>query len=491
MYIYQLPFEVNKELCRLLDSDDNWKELAGVHMKYSPFDVNEIEQVAKRQASSPTAQLFIQWGQLNHRVEELFILLYRMKHIPALRCLVPVVDSRFHRLLSKQDSSKGVRCNDTAGINENANQQTAKADENYSSIPIPVMLIQKGIQIPVSSKVSNGVSPNDESSVDTSTNNTSTNDTKPSGLDDELIKKISAIPMVDYEELKIATNNWSDNNLLGRGGFGQVYKGVWKLSAVAVKRLRNNDGRSNKELIGEMCLNQYRHDNILPLYGYSLGGPEACLVYQYMAGGSLEQRLRCKTIHPPLTWSQRYKIAHGVARGLQYLHTMAGTPLIHGDIKPANILLDQCIMPKIGDFGLARKGPYGEERTHLKVSRVHGTRPYLPDEYLRSHYLSPAVDVFSYGVVMLELATALPAMERTRAVQLLSDFMHLQNREGVDFATLEDRNIRGTPNSNPTLCREFAAIGLHCTQYNRQERPTMLEVYKRLDGMNLPEKYYP
>ncbi|XP_068625595.1 serine/threonine-protein kinase pelle [Battus philenor] len=484
MYIYELPFEVNKELCRLLDNDDEWKTLAGVHMKYSPFEVNEIEQVAKRQASSPTAQLFIRWGQLNHRVEELFILLYRMKHVPALRCLVPVVDNRFHRLLSKYDN-KGDKSKDVS--NDIAIQETAKAEGTCSSIPIPVMLMQKGIDN-IHSKETNGPSSNVESNTESSMDNSSCTGPKPPGLDDELIKKISAIPMVHYEELKAATDNWNDSNLLGKGGFGQVYKGVWKLSAVAVKRLLNNDWKNNKELIGEMCLNQYRHDNILPLYGYSLGGPEACLVYQYMAGGSLEKRLRCKTGHPPLTWSQRYKIAHGVARGLQYLHTMAGTPLIHGDIKPANILLDQCIMPKIGDFGLARKGPYGEERTHLKVSRVHGTRPYLPDEYLRSHYLSPAVDVFSYGVVMLELATALPAMDRTRRFQLLKDYiLYLQDRESIDLGTLEDRNLRGTPLSNVELCCEFISIGLHCTQYDRQQRPTMLRVYKRLDALATPE----
>ncbi|CAH2059457.1 unnamed protein product, partial [Iphiclides podalirius] len=598
-------------------------------MKYTPFNVIEIEQKAKQTMSSPTEQLFITWGQINHRVEELFILLHRMKHVPALRCLAPVVDSRFHRLLSKHENNKDGSSKDSEGDDQNGNQETAKVDGRNTSLPLPVMLLQKGINF-MPSKAQNGATvSNDESTDESSTNNTSTSEAKPTGFDDELLKKISAIPMMQYEELKVATDNWSESNLLGKGGFGQVYKGVWKLSAVAVKRLRSNDGRSNRELIGEMCLNQYRHDNILPLYGYSLGGPEACLVYQYMAGGSLERRLRCKTEHPPLTWWQRYKIAHGVARGLQYLHTMAGTPLIHGDIKPGNILLDQCIMPKIGDFGLARKGPYGEERTHLKVSRVHGTRPYLPDEYLRSHYLSPAVDVFSYGVVMLEMATALPAMDRSRPAQLLSDYMHLRHREGADLgninlisrsrpaqmlsdymrlrhregadlatdrsrpaqmlsdymrlrhregadlgninlisrllrfffaelsatdrsrpaqmlsdymrlrhregadlgninlisrllrfffaelsatdrsrpaqmlsdymrlrhrdgadmAMLEDGNIRGTPSSNPPLCLEFIRIGLHCTQYNRQERPTMLEVYKRLDSMNIPENY--
>lgn len=299
------------------------------------------------------------------------------------------------------------------------------------------------------------------------------------------MRNVAAIPKVSYEELTEATDNWNEKNLLGKGGFGQVFKGEWKHLPVAVKRLRDNDGRY-RELIREMALNQYRHDNILPLYGYSLGGPEECLVYQLMSGGSLEQRLRGKTNDPPLSWPERYWIAHGVARGLQFLHNMAGTPLIHGDIKPANILLDQCCMPKIGDFGLARKAPHREEKTHMKVTRVYGTGPYLPDEYLRSHCLSPAVDVFSYGVVIEEIATALPALSRTRSVQLLSAYMYEQTRRNIDMALLEDPGLRDTRNSNPAMCREFIAIGMHCTRYLRRERPTMLEVYKRLDQTKLP-----
>ncbi|KAH9635772.1 hypothetical protein HF086_011305 [Spodoptera exigua] len=231
--------------------------------------------------------------------------------------------------------------------------------------------------------------------------------------DNEFLKNVSAIPKMSYEDLKEATNNWSESNLLGRGGFGQVFK-----------------------------------------------GPEACLVYQLMGGGSLEQRLRMKTHHPPLTWTQRYNIAHGVARGLQFLHTMAGTPLIHGDIKPANILLDTCLMPKIGDFGLARKGPYGDDRTHVKVS--------------------------NYGVVVVEMATALPANDKTRPEQFLSMYIHQLYNRGLDMATLEDPVLLGTNQSNPAMCLAFIAIGLHCTKYARHQRPTMLEVYKKLNDMKGP-----
>ncbi|XP_039760740.1 serine/threonine-protein kinase pelle isoform X2 [Pararge aegeria] len=478
MYIYELPYDINKELCRLLDNDEDWKELAD-HMGYKAFDVNEIQQIAKRQEISPTGQLLTQWSQLNHKVEELFMLLYRMKYITALRCLKPVVDKPFHRLLQKHDS-KTLKERHSLSYDENLNKQkTQKVNGSEFSIPLPVMLYEERHQLPTRSD-NNVVTTQTESSNTESTKNTSSTHGKPDKFNDEFLRNVSAIPLLKYEDLREATKNWSESNLLGKGGFGQVFKGEWKLSLVAVKKLSSNDAQ-NKELIGEMCLNQYRHDNILPLYGYSLGGPEACLVYQFMAGGSLEQRLRHKSAHPPLTWLQR---------GLQYLHTMVGTPLIHGDIKPANILLDQCTKPKIGDFGLARKGPYGEDRTHLKVSRVHGTRPYLPDEYLRSRCLSPAVDVFSYGVVMIEMATTLPALDRSRSVSLLSDYTHQLAREGVDFASLEDRSLQAIQNSNPQLCREFVSIGLHCTKYMRQERPTMFDVYKTLDAIDLPGKNF-
>lgn len=123
-----------------------------------------------------------------------------------------------------------------------------------------------------------------------------------------------------------------------------------------------------QQSLGELrILNAVRHDNILPLYGYSLGGDFPCLVYQFMPNGSLEDRLLCRQGTYPLNWEQRFNIARGTARGLQFLHTMGDKPLIHGDIKSANILLDKNFEPKIGDFGLAREGPQ-THYTHLKVS---------------------------------------------------------------------------------------------------------------------------
>lgn len=168
----------------------------------------------------------------------------------------------------------------------------------------------------------------------------------------------SRIPTILYSDLALATGFWSKENILGRGGFGTVFKGRWKYTDVAIKKIeyKSDDMKKNakvqlKQSFNELrYLNSCRHDNVLPLYGYSIDGPEPCLVYQFMAGGSLERRLHVKTAGH-LTFGQRKRITLGTARGLQYLHTyLNGKPLIHGDIKPANILLDPCCMPKIGEI---------------------------------------------------------------------------------------------------------------------------------------------
>lgn len=140
-----------------------------------------------------------------------------------------------------------------------------------------------------------------------------------------------------------------------------VYKGKWKCTDVAIKKMHYKDGQSKEANLVQMKqslnvlrhLNSFRHDNILPVYGYSLNGVDSCLVYQLMLGGSLEHRLFFSPQKPPLFWRQRITIAQGAARGLQFLHAVCDVPLIHGDIKSANILLDSCCQARISDFGLA------------------------------------------------------------------------------------------------------------------------------------------
>lgn len=292
-----------------------------------------------------------------------------------------------------------------------------------------------------------------------------------------------SIPQINYQELVEATQSWSVQNILGKGGFGTVYKGIWKNTQVAVKRIEqrgaasaeNNQAQLEQSLRELRILNSCRHDNILPLFGFSVGGVEPCLVYQFMPNGSLEDRLLCRKGSPPLTWLQRHNIAQGTARGLQFLHN--SRPFIHGDIKSANILLDINFIPRIGDFGLAREGPQNNY-THMKVSRVHGTRPYLPDEFLRGKQISTKVDTYSFGIVLFELATGLRAYDDSRSYKLLKE--HVENCTKEQLETLVDK--KAVP-ENPAIFQHLVALGLECVKKIPKQRPKMEKVLEELEAV--------
>ncbi|XP_071454890.1 serine/threonine-protein kinase pelle [Hetaerina americana] len=316
-----------------------------------------------------------------------------------------------------------------------------------------------------------------------------------------------SIPHIAYKELLLATNGWDKVTVLGKGGFGTVFKGTWKNTHVAVKRIELRGGETASSHQAQMqqslremkFLNSYRHDNILPLYGYSLDGDEPCLLYQFMPNGSLEDRLLCRNGTAPLPWLQRHNIARGAARGLQFLHTIKEKPLIHGDIKSANILLDQNFEARIGDFGLAREGP-NNQYTHIKVSRVHGTRPYLPDEFLRSKQISSKVDTYSFGIVLFELATGLRAYDEARARKFLKDYVEFCIEEGTEMSLI-DRRLEGAGTDwvgaeggiaacpNPefnfgnSIFVDLLRLGKLCVKRRPGERPEMVLVLQELDGI--------
>lgn len=167
--------------------------------------------------------------------------------------------------------------------------------------------------------------------------------------------------------------------------------------------------------------------------------------------------------------------------GLQYLHTFKKKPLIHGDIKPANILLDPCTQPKIGDFGLAREGLLNSD---MEVSRVYGTKPYLPDEFLAHHTLSTKIDTFSFGVVLFELATGLRAYERGRYNPFLAKHVrHIwpqnPNKETTSIENLMDQSFERT-NLAISMFIKMIDLGLYCTREKANDRPEMVRVLQDL-----------
>ncbi|KFB43303.1 AGAP002966-PA-like protein [Anopheles sinensis] len=294
------------------------------------------------------------------------------------------------------------------------------------------------------------------------------------------------IPKINYEDLTAATDNWSERNILGKGGFGTVYRGVFKHTYMAIKKIdykkmktRDGDHVQLQQSINELrFLNACRHDNIVPLFGYSIGN-EPCLVYQYMPGGSLDKSLFARRPASPLTWKERMNIARGTAKGLQYLHTFGEKPFIHGDIKPGNILLNEFKQPRIGDFGLTRLG--ARQDKSMVVSRVYGTRPYIPREFYDRKELSTKVDTYSFGVVLYEIGTGLRAYDERRTDKHLKDYIARAVHANVHVSELMDKSLPDTDADGLRFCYNMLMAGHLCTADDPKQRPDMVAVMWHLD----------
>lgn len=257
-------------------------------------------------------------------------------------------------------------------------------------------------------------------------------DSFPIWLDSSVEMQVAAIGSAcfTYNELRQATDDFSDNNKLGEGAFGTVYYGLLRHTKCAVKKMaevNNQDtcAERSSQVKREMTsLLKFRHENLVTLYGYALDGPYVCLVYQFMPNGSLEDRLQCKKGTSPLLWSQRLNILVGACQGLNFLHTMGLQPLIHGDIKSANILLDKHMEARIGDLGQAQQatgrdgGSNSCRLTHITraqaTTKQYGTRAYQPTEVQSGGRLSVKSDIFAMGVVLLEVFSGQQAYDDRR-----------------------------------------------------------------------------
>lgn len=290
--------------------------------------------------------------------------------------------------------------------------------------------------------------------------------------DEERKPIVNGLPKIAYRELVDGTSKWNEQNVLGRGGFATVYKGKWKGTPVAIKRIHHQLDNSFDDVENNLreiqLMSAYRQDNILPVYGFSLADNETCLVYQLMTGGTLQQKLR--NSQAPLTPEQRMNIANGVARGLWFLHSAYQTPLIHGDIKPANILLDENCLPKIGDFGLARLCHSINES--MEVSTLCGTSPYMAPELKEHCIISTKTDSYSFGVVLLEIATNLPAIDANRGP--LTQY--------VRQCRLSEFNNNETSSEARVITIALLLIGKKCTNLNAKSRLEMNEILRYFDG---------
>ncbi|CAI9299354.1 unnamed protein product [Lactuca saligna] len=289
------------------------------------------------------------------------------------------------------------------------------------------------------------------------------------------------VPYFELESIIAATDDFSDKNMLGQGGFGPVYKG--KLPGgeeIAVKRLSSLSGQGLQEFKNEvMLIAKLQHRNLVRLLGYCIRGEEQILLYEYMPNRSLDKFIFDGTLCASLDWKMRFEIIMGIARGLNYLHHDSRLRVIHRDLKTSNILLDEDMNPKISDFGLAKivKGKDMEAMTN----RVIGTFGYMSPEYALDGLFSVKSDVFSFGVVMLEIVSGTKNTGFYQSQRSLSLLGHAWNlwREDKPFELMDKVLIESCNSSEVLKCIN---IGLLCVQGDPDDRPTMTKVVLMLGG---------
>ncbi|KAL9232082.1 hypothetical protein vseg_007228 [Gypsophila vaccaria] len=285
-----------------------------------------------------------------------------------------------------------------------------------------------------------------------------------------------------YEELALATDSFSSTNLLGQGGFGYVHKGVLPNGKeIAVKQLKTGSGQGEREFHAEVdTISRVHHRHLVSLVGYCSSGDERLLVYEFISNKTLEFHLHGEG-RPPMSWATRLKIALGAAKGLAYLHEDCQPKIIHRDIKAANILIDDDFEAKVADFGLAKFS--FDTDTHVST-RVMGTFGYLAPEYASSGKLTEKSDVFSFGVVLLELITGRRPVDKARP--FMDDSMVewarpllIQALEGGSFYELVDQRLEDYDSSEMAQMVACAAV---CVRSSARRRPQMSQVVRALEG---------
>lgn len=268
------------------------------------------------------------------------------------------------------------------------------------------------------------------------------------------------------EEIEMATEYFAESRKIGEGGYGPVFKCHLDHTPVAVKVLRPDAAQGREQFQQEVeVLSCMRHPNMVILVGAC---PEyGCLVYEYMANGSLDDRLFQRENTPPLSWQLRFRIAAEIATGLLFLHQTKPEPLVHRDLKPGNILLDHNFVSKISDVGLSRLVPPSitDDITQYRMTSTAGTFCYIDPEYQQTGMLGVKSDVYSLGIMLLQLITAKPAMGLTHLVG--------QAIEKGTFAEMLDPSVTDWP-VEEALC--LAKLSLQCAELRRKDRPDVGKV---------------
>ncbi|XP_012941607.2 interleukin-1 receptor-associated kinase 4 isoform X2 [Aplysia californica] len=524
-YIRDVPPLLHRQLAVKLDIDNMWELLAeqiprrpdsifeflpddaGFEPRYTSAHLAIFRNKNNQRGDSATRSLLTEWGTLNSKVKHLILALKRArlleaaqfveKHLPPQNpgqqpVQIGAVSSS--ECLSRQpahsvpNSSQGHICHESprtipapntvredqvlSGEGVSASEAGTKSEQiSYRRFPVPSEH-DKAVSV--------GEAPPSEEVEEDST----------------AFEEFHIIPdvlqKIDYRILKKITNNFDRRHykeggrLIGEGGFGDVFLGTFHSDyTVAVKRMKLSTEDSIELFKTEVeTLSNFRHENIVLLMGYSIEGDSRCLVYQYMPNGSLEERLACRFGTPPLSAAMRLEIMRGTARGIVFLDEGG---LVHRDIKSANILLDTQFTPKVGDFATAKVSPSQMTKTFmLEASKVIGSAPYLaPEAY--SFKITPKLDSYSFGVVLLEILTGLPVLDPDREEKDLK--IHVQEHcyeddEVESCGTIFDLLDHKAGDWDEAVVKELYSISCRCLLPAYQRRPKIGDFLSNLEALS-------
>ncbi|XP_028793476.1 receptor-like serine/threonine-protein kinase SD1-7 [Neltuma alba] len=300
-----------------------------------------------------------------------------------------------------------------------------------------------------------------------------------------------SLSFFSIKTIMTATNNFSNENQLGQGGFGSVYKGLLDNGLdIAVKRLSQGSRQGTQEFKNEIkVIGRLQHRNLVKLLGYCIHKGERMLIYEYLPNKSLDFFLFDSNHRMSLDWDTRFHIIFGIARGLLYLHQDSRLKIIHRDLKASNVLLDATMNPKISDFGMARI--FGEDQLEAKTRQIVGTYGYMSPEYVMIGQYSVKSDAFSFGILLLEIISGKRSTycdKERSSLNLIGQVWDLW-KEGKALDIMDSTLGKSYPLDTALRCTQ---IGLLCVQESAFYRPSMLDVVFMLGNeVSIPSPHKP